>query len=175
MTPSRRVRVFGTGFLAGCVLAAAIAWFRAADEPPPPEPLPSWSTISPPPPLPSAAGEAMEMRPIKAWESAGGARRWLAEDADGDLWRIGADGDGAAIVRADRIRAFGSPGIEFPALRAGLVHNGFEPLSFDPLEILFVVPVNAFEPDAIERAQRLLESRKPYIRKVEAISLSSSN
>lgn len=177
MNRSTRIRVFATGFLGGCLVAAGIAFVRIESGPPkdPLPPLPSWKTIAPPPappetPHPSPGVE----RVVKAWRTpSGDARRWLVRSERGRLWRIEARGDGITVLRADRIAVSGNPGIETPALRAGLAHNGFEVLSFDPGETLFTVAVDPFRPDAIERARRLLLSRDPYILDAEGIGFGA--
>ena len=163
MKQSRRVRVFGVGFLAGCLLAAGIAFLRmATDDSVDETPLPEWKTADKPvpaPPLPFPASV------VKVWRTAEEPReiRWLVATPEKELWRAEDGPDGFALVRADRIEVLANPGIEPPALRAGLEHNGFEILSFQPLETRFVVAVNPFDADAIERAVRLLRQRQPYI------------
>ncbi len=169
MNPSRRIRIFGLGFFGGCLLAAGIAWLRVADDPPPPPSLPTWTTLTgntPPPPNGAPPGD---FRIVKTWRSPAGGFRWLVQDEEEVLWRIGDTPDATETVRADRIHVFGAVGIEVEALRAGLRHNGFEPLEFYLPEIRFLVAVDPFEPDSIEQAVRLLESRKPYITEVRPI------
>ena len=163
MKQSRRVRIFGVGFLAGCLLAAGIAFLRVAtDDSVKEAPLPEWRSTAEPipaPPLPFPASV------VKVWTTAGEPReiRWMVATPEKELWRAGEGPAGFSLVRADRIEVLANPGIEAPALRAGLEHNGFEILSFHPVETRFVVAVNPFEPDAIERAIRLLRQRRPYI------------
>ena len=175
MKQSQRVRIFGAGFLGGCVLAAGIALLRSQDEPPPPPPLPAWTALKTTPDLPQS-GETYpaDLKLFRSWESDSGDIRWIARGPDEVIWRITEEGETIRIVRADRIRVFGNPGIEIPALEAGLKHNGFEILDFHPGKTAFIVPVSPFEPNAIEEAQRLLESRQPYIRSTEPIVFEPS-
>ncbi len=174
MKPSRRVRIFGVGFLGGCILAAGIALFRAKDEPPPPPSLPEWSPLQTTPELPEREGPyPPDLTLFRAWKSDPDTIRWIARDPRGNFWRISGNGGTVDIVRADRIRVFGNPGIEVAALEAGLEHNGFDIIDFHPGTTAFIVPVAPFEPNAIEEARRLLESRRPYIRATEPIVFES--
>lgn len=170
MKQSQRVRIFGVGFLGGCILAAGVALFRAKDEPDPPAPLLVWTVVTPIPEIP-AEPESLPrgFDPFKFWRSDSGLHRWVGRDGEDRFWRISESADGLRVVRADRIRVFGNPGIEIPALEAGLEHNEFEILEFDPRETAFIVPVSPFEPNAVEEAQRLLESRQPYIQSTEPL------
>lgn len=170
MKQSQRVRVFGAGFLGGCVLAAGFAFLRSNDEPPAPEPLPNWEVLTPSPEIPAGPDTLPPgLDPFKSWRSDGGAVRWLARDDRKRFWRISESENGVRVIRADRILVFGNPGIEIPALEAGLEHNHFEILEFDPAETTFIIPVSPFEPNAVEEARRLLESRQPYIQTTESI------
>ncbi|MFP4353105.1 MAG: hypothetical protein ACLFRP_00280 [Puniceicoccaceae bacterium] len=169
MKQSRRIRVFGVGFLAGCVLAAGIAFLRVAtDESVEEPPLPAWRSASEPVPSPSLPFPASV---VKVWTTAEEPLeiRWMVATPEKDLWRAAEGPAGSSLVRADRIAVLANPGIDPPALRAGLEHNGFEILSFNPAETRFVVAVNPFEPDAIERAIRLLRQRRPYIFDAEPV------
>lgn len=170
MKQSQRVKIFGVGFLAGCIVAAGIAFLRARDEPPPPPPLPTWNPVADYS-LHSSLVESLPkgLTPFRAWETSTQEIRWVGRDAQNRMWRVTQNQDNVAVIRADRLRVFGNPGIEIPALEAGLEHNGFEILEFDQPETSFVVPVSPFQPNAIEEARRLLESREPYIVSTEPI------
>jgi len=170
----QRVRIFGVGFLGGCILAAGFAFFRSADEPAPPPALPKWTPLPSPPPLPTDSPLSADLKPFRAWMSEEGVVRWVFRDKNGMIGRATRHGDTVTVIRADRILVGGNPGIEIPALEAGLKHNGFEILEFHPLRTEFVVAVNPFEPNAVEEARRLLESRTPYILSTEAIPFVGS-
>jgi len=170
MKQSQRVRVFAVGFFAGCMLAAGIALLRSKDEPKPEEPLPAWSVLTTVPEIPVAEAKLPPgLDAFKAWRSDDGTLRWLARDGDESFWRISLSDAPVEVIRADRIRALGNPGIEIAALEAGLEHNNFEILEFDPVATAFTVPVAPFEPNAVEEARRLLESRQPFIQSTESI------
>ncbi len=164
MRQSQRVRIFAGGFLIGCVIAAGIAFLRNAHEGEEElARLPSFQRIVPPPPLPADLPFEAE-KAFSAWQSAErGETRWLVQDPSGKLWRISLAEGPLLIYRGDEIQVDGNPGIEPPALRAGLEHNEFEILSFDPLKTIFTVRINPFGANSIEESVRLLESRAPYI------------
>jgi len=164
MKQSKRIRVFAIGFLGGCVIAAGFAFLRNAGQSETElPPLPEWSTLLEPPALPELPFPDAES--VKAWESPeSGQTRWLLKRADKSLWQLTMGAEGSTqLIRADALVADGNPGIEIPALRAGLEHNGFEILSFDLRETRFTLSANPFLPDEIEESIRLLNDRKPYI------------
>jgi len=160
---SQRVKVFAGGFFLGCLIAGGIALFRAQTErDSKPAPLPTFAHASeeialPLLPFPHGA-------PFKTWVSPDTSEiRWLVRDEAGSLWRVSRLGDDVQIYRADELQVDGNPGIEPPALRAGLEHNGYEILTFAPLQTIFTVAINPFEPNSIEKNVQLLVSREPYI------------
>ncbi|MEM0967208.1 MAG: hypothetical protein AAGJ81_13770 [Verrucomicrobiota bacterium] len=164
MKQSQRVRIFGVGFFAGCLLAAGFAFLRSSDEAESPlAPLPSWQTTTDFSGLPETPFALN--RVVKAWVSPEiSGKRWLVEAEDKSLWRI-TEGDDLAtvIIQADEIIAMGNPGIETEALEAGLQHNEFEIISFNPAATRFVISVDPFLPDSVEQSIRILDDRKPYI------------
>lgn len=163
MKQSQRVRIFAGGFFAGCILAAGIALLRNASEPDRDlGPLTVFERATPVPPLPDLPFEYEKA--FSAWQSPESDEiRWLVPDLSGRLWRVSLQGETVTIWRANELRVDGNPGIEPPALRAGLEHNHFEILTFDPLETIFTVKIDPFEPNSIEENIRLLLSREPYI------------
>lgn len=164
MKQSQRIRVFAGGFLGGCIIAAGIAFFRMASEENIEEaPLPAWTTTTEEISLPELILPIKKV--VKTWTTEDTTEvRWLIATKNGSLWRVSADPNQAPKVNsADSLHAMGNPGIEIPALRAGLEHNEFEILDFDPIETIFTVGIDPFSPDSIEKSIRLLKKRGPYI------------
>jgi hypothetical protein len=162
MKQSKRIQLFGLGFLAGALIAVGIAFLRPGAEEPPPAPLPVWESVVAPassPPL-LDPGE----RRVKEWRLTDNStrRRWLVEDAAGHLWRFDSE-EPDQPVRADRIRVQGNGAMQPATLRAGLDHNEFPILREDTANAVYIVEVSPFRANAIERAIRTLESRTPYI------------
>tara|TARA_R100000027_G_scaffold391_2_gene483 strand:+ start:16920 stop:17474 length:555 start_codon:yes stop_codon:yes gene_type:complete len=163
MKQSQRVRIFGGGFFIGCILAAGISLFRNASGPPEVEiTLTEFTRTVEPVSLPELP---FEHKPaFSTWISEESEEvRWLVPDFEGRLWRVSSNGEAVEVVLADRLRVEGNPGIESPALRAGLDHNNFEILDFNPHEMIFIVKINPFEPNSIEENLEVLLSRDPYI------------
>lgn len=162
MKQSKRIQLFGLGFLAGALLAVGIAFLRPGSEEPPPAPLPVWESVAAPGSGPTALGPGE--RRVKEWRLPDDPtrRRWLVEDAEGRLWRFDS-GEPGRPVRADRIRVQGNGAMQPATLRAGLDHNEFPILREDTANAVYIVEVSPFRADAIERAIRKLESRTPYI------------
>jgi len=160
---AQRVKVFAGGFFIGCIIAAAIALYRAAgEEGAPLPPLTTFEVTTADIPLPELPFP--HPKPFKTWTSPETTEtRWLVQDQSENLWRVSQNGDAVQIFRANELQVDGNPGIETPALRAGLEHNGFEILSFDPLTTIFTVAINPFDANSIEKNARLLVSREPYI------------
>lgn len=163
MKQSQRVRIFAGGFFIGCIIAAAIAMLRNAGTPEPTGfEITSFVRTLEPAPLPELP---FEHKPVfSAWTAPDtGENRWLVPDYEGQIWRVSQKGDEIEIVLADRLHVDGNPGIESPALRAGLEHNHFEILNFNPHNTTFIVKINPFEPNSIEENLNVLHSRDPYI------------
>ena len=175
MKQSQRVRVFAGGFFIGCVIAAGIAFLRSAsDHSNDPAPLSTFERSAEAIPLPDLPFE--HEKAFSIWVSPEtGETRWLVQDDSKNLWRVSRLDEQVEILRANEIRVDGNPGIETPALRAGLEHNEFEILTFDPLTKVITVKISPFQPNAIEESVQLLISRDPYILDAAPIPYEETN